>query len=264
MENGNIILNKKNYLPIAFDEKGKKQIYSLFISILFEYLRSFKTIVNEKSKIYSISVIKKGISMLKNVMNVLFIYTRNINMIHIHLNKSFLYYIEFIEQIGEEGNSFLQLSSKDAVLFVYKKTLFDINTEYKKNMKYTLEESNIINEILDSMNMFIFISEYVLFKDIKRLEDIDINTIEKKINKIIDKYIKKKYIENLNNNINVLFHHLILNKIDNMKALTILDVFLQKVKISTISNMANNLIKTELEKNINPVKYINKLLSKSK
>ena len=49
-----------------------------------------------------------------------------------------------------------------------------------------------------------------------------------------------------------------------MKALTILDVFLQKVKISTISNMANNLIKTELEKNINPVKYINKLLSKSK
>ena len=70
--------------------------------------------------------------MLKNVMNVLFLYTRNTELIYKHLNKSFLYYIEFIEQIGEEGNSFLQLSSKDAMLFVYKKTIFDINIEYKK------------------------------------------------------------------------------------------------------------------------------------
>lgn len=147
MENTDIILNKKNYLPVVFDEKNKKQVYNLFINVIFEYLKSFKSIINEKSKQYSLSVIKKGISMLKNVMNILFLYTRNVNMIHKHLNKSFLYYIEFIEQIGEEGNTFLQLSSKDAVLFVYKKTLFEINTDYKKNMEYTKQETDTINEI---------------------------------------------------------------------------------------------------------------------
>ena len=176
-----MILNKKNYLPISFNKQEINNMYMLFINVLFDYLRTFKSNIKERSKKFSLKVIQKGISMLKNVMNVLFLYTRNTDLIHKHLNKSFLYYIEFIEQIGEEGNTFLQLSSKDAVLFVYKKTLFEINTDYKKKMEYTKQESELIDKILENLNLFIFISEYVLFNGSETMDDININYIQKKI-----------------------------------------------------------------------------------
>ena len=182
-------------------------------------------------------------------------------MIHKHLNKSFLYYIEFIEQIGEEGNTFLQLSSKDAVLFVYKKTLFEINTDYKKNMEYTKEESETINEILDNLNLFVFIAEYVLFKDIEALSDINITFIYKKLTKIVDKYIKKHSISHLNEKTNELFHHLVLNNINVTNSLNIIELFMHKIKPTNLSNFNDNLMKTELHKNIIPSKYVNKLLA---
>lgn len=260
MENRDIILNKKNYLPIHFDEKKKKQIYILFVNVIFEYLKSFKLIVKEKNKQYSMSVVKKGLSMLKNVMNVLFLYTRNIEMIHKHLNKSFLYYIEFIEQIGEEGNTFLQLSSKDAVLFVYKKTLFEINTDYKKNMEYTKKETETINEILDTLNMFVFIAEYVLFKDVVEVTDINTDSMHKKLHKIINKYAKKNNITQLNEQTNELFHHLVLNNVETSTILSVIEMFLQKIKPTNINNFKNNIFKVDIQTPIHISKYVNKLL----
>ena len=65
----------------------------------------------------------------------LFIY-KKFRFTYKHCQQGFFYYVEFIGQIGNDNGGFLQLSSKDAVLFVYKKTLFDLNPEYKKIMKY--------------------------------------------------------------------------------------------------------------------------------
>ena len=255
-----MILNKSNYLPVSFDKQEIKNMYILFISVIFDYLRAFKHNVNEKNKKYSLMVIQKGLSMLKNVMNVLFIYTRNTDLIHKHLNKSFLYYIEFIEQIGEEGNTFLQLSSKDAVLFVYKKTLFEINTEYKKKMTYTDKESAVINEILSNLNLFIFISEYVLFKGAETMEDININYIQKKINRMINKYSKKQQINNINNMTTDLFNTLIVNDLTINTILVTIECFINKSKNIDYTVFKNNLMKTVIKKNFNHNKYVNKLL----
>ena len=46
---------------------------------------------------------------------------KNLSLTLYHCKKSFLYYVEFISQIGDEGNSYLQLNTKDAILFIYKK-----------------------------------------------------------------------------------------------------------------------------------------------
>ena len=259
--NNDMILNKKNYKPIEFDKKQKKSIYTLFTNVLFDYLRAFKTNISEKKKSYSLKVIQKGISMLKNVINVLFIYTRNIDLIHKHLNKSFLYYIEFIEQIGEEGNTFLQLSSKDAVLFVYKKTLFEINTEYKKKMEYTNEESLVIDNILTNLNLFITITEYVLFYGTESIDDININHIQKRINKIIDKYYKKNNVNQLNEITTELFHYLILNELSINVILTIIETLLNKIKPGVnYEKFKDNLMKNIINKDVSYNKYINKLL----
>ena len=54
-------------------------------------------------------------------------------MTYFHSQKSFYFYVEFIGQISEDQHSFLHLSSKDASIFVYKKTIFEINDEIIKN-----------------------------------------------------------------------------------------------------------------------------------
>ena len=256
-----IILNKKNYKSIEFDKQQKKTIYVLFTNVLFDYLRAFKSNISEKKRTYSLKVIQKGISMLKNVTNVLFLYTRNTDLIHKHLNKSFLYYIEFIEQIGEEGNTFLQLSSKDAVLFVYKKTLFEINTEYKKKMEYTKQESIIIDDILTNLNLFTTISEFVLFHNSESIHDININYLQRRINKMIDKYLKKISIPNLNKITSELFHYLVLNDLSINEILLHIEALLSKIKPSVnYEKFKDNLMKHTITTTTNHNKYINKLL----
>ena len=59
-------------------------------------------------------------------------YTKNLDLTVYHCKKAYLFYVEFIGQIGDDNNSYLQLNSKDATLFVYKKTIFEINNEYRK------------------------------------------------------------------------------------------------------------------------------------
>ena len=39
-------------------------------------------------------------------------------------------------QIGEDSHTYLQLNSKDAALFVYKKTIFELDNEYRKEVYY--------------------------------------------------------------------------------------------------------------------------------
>ena len=57
------------------------------------------------------------------------IYTNNLELTHYHTKKGFYYYIEFIEQSISKKNINLNLTSQDAVMFVYKKTInnFTIN-----------------------------------------------------------------------------------------------------------------------------------------
>lgn len=260
LTNNDIIMDKKNYMLIKFDKSDIKKIYIVFVSVLFDYLHTFKHNITEKNGKYSIKVIKKGVSMLKHVMNVLFLYTRNTELIYKHLNKSFLYYIEFIEQIGEEGNTFLQLSSKDAMLFVYKKTIFDINIEYKKKMEYTEIESKTINTILEGLNLFIFIAEYSLFDGITDFKDVDIEFFRKRTIKLIEKYMKKTH-PRLNEMTMDIFNFLIANKVEVPIIFQTIEYFIQKVTNVNYEVFKTNLMRASMKNTFNRVKFINSLLN---
>ena len=51
-----------------------------------------------------------------------------------HTQKAYYFYIEYIEQISDDNITFLQLTSRDAILFVYKKTIFELNNDCKKKI----------------------------------------------------------------------------------------------------------------------------------
>ena len=55
-------------------------------------------------------------------------------MTYYNCQKGYIYFIEFIGQISEDNHSFLQLNSKDASLFVYKKINFRNKQRYYKKL----------------------------------------------------------------------------------------------------------------------------------
>jgi hypothetical protein len=98
-----------------------------------------------KNKPYYRFIFERGLETLIHVFSVIFYYTKNLELTFYHTQKAYYFYIEFIEQISDDNVTFLQLSSRDAILFVYKKTIFDLNNEYRKNIQEpTAEEKNIL------------------------------------------------------------------------------------------------------------------------
>ena len=93
----------------------------------------------------------KGIKNTCYIYNFLLLYTKNLELTLYHTQKSIIYYIEFISQIGEDTNNLLQLNSKDATLFIFKKTIFEVNEETRKNYK----ENAVTKAKLETLQLYI-------------------------------------------------------------------------------------------------------------
>jgi hypothetical protein len=97
-------------------------------------------------------ILKKGFEILTHVFKYIYLYTFNLELSLYHMKKSQIYYIEFVTQINNDNNIFLKLTLKDSALFVYKKSIFDISTEYKNNFNisnYNSYKIDLINKCID-------------------------------------------------------------------------------------------------------------------
>lgn len=174
------ILNKYRLLVIE---------YLLFIN---ETINSCKT--NDNCKF----TILRGLTTISYVFIFILHSSRNLNMAYYHSQKAFYYYTEFIGQITGDQNMFLQLTSRDAMMFVYKKTIFEIHNDYKKTNVFLsdLTNENEKMEFLDAYvqiikNLVIHSIQLVDFKNIKQSDVSYKTTIVDKIDHIcefINKY----------------------------------------------------------------------------
>ena len=146
LELKNYINNDKNYNDSVDIEKENVYI-NKYIDIIHQYLLYCGENVFIQDPKYYLYVIVKGIECISNVFNILFLYTKNFNLVYYHCQKAFCYYVEFIGQIGNENHSYLKLTAKDAILFVYRKTIFQISTDFKKSYKTLDKEKNFFNNI---------------------------------------------------------------------------------------------------------------------
>jgi hypothetical protein len=141
-----------NYKPSI--ENSVSEILHNFVNILIEYMRFISEKIMMKNKKYYCFIFERGIETLIHVFSVIFYYTKNLDLTFYHTQKACYFYVEFIEQISDDNVTFLQLSSRDATLFVYKKSIFDINNEYKKSIQEPTAEEQII---LSKMNLYMCI-----------------------------------------------------------------------------------------------------------
>lgn len=180
-----LIDNESNYLSnIPFSDEI---IISKFIVVLHYYI----TYSIEHTNNINDSIFFSGIYMTINVFRLLLYYTKNLELTLFHTQNAIYYYVEYISQITDsDHNLFFNLSIKDAITYVYSRTIFTVNKKYMKpndkkqnnllkklTARYT-EYTNIINNIGSQI-----LKETVNVKDqLSSICDIYMQNFSKKIN----------------------------------------------------------------------------------
>ena len=216
----------------------KSELTDNLEDILFKY----NQIINDYTQVYmeNIKITDKNyyyylflnkIKTINNLFSIILLYTRNLNISNFYTQKSFYLYIEFISQIDNINHSFLELNGKDASLFVFKKTIYEIDNNYRKD--YICSNENIFNiisiftnltynfySLIDSnTSIEIFKKELIINNEIINnilISIIDVLVIKPNNNlqnnnvliiKLISKFIQSLLIqiknENKNHNINL-------------------------------------------------------------
>lgn len=166
----------ENYNKTIYENED--EIYLRYSNIIIQYLLLGIEKIKNHNPEYVKYILIKGMFTVSYVFKMLLMYTCNLQLTYHQCQKSYSYYTEFIGQIGDESVTYLQLNSKDAALFVYKKTIFDISNEMKK--KYT---ENDVNE-KKNKNISIMID---IYNKLLETEITLLNSHQLKNSEIIDK-----------------------------------------------------------------------------
>ena len=254
-----LLYNVDNYRSVI--QNTQYEILTKFTEVLIEYMRLIAEKINIKNKQYYIFIFERGIETLIHIFSIIFYYTKNLELTFYHSQKAYYFYIEFIEQISDDNITFLQLSSRDALMFVYKKTIFEINNDHKKsNIYLTDEERKSISYTDSNIPIYKKIVSVILYhKDFKYENKLEyINSYCDKIQRlavILNRCIKNESI--------YLFINLLQNKnidpsISIGQSFKLLEEFILKLK-----EHSKTKIKEKANKTINKLtNYEKKLINK--
>jgi hypothetical protein len=226
-------------------------ILNKHLLLINEYLNFiFENINNQKYNICNNFIIIRGMETISHVFHTILYYTKNIDLAYYHSQKAFYFYVEFIGQISVEHHTFLQLNSRDATMFVYKKTIFDINNSYKNSNKYVYNkhqldqlnnlylQTNIIKELI---NYYINNSCYLeLFNSSTEIKKHEIQQYITKVIKLVKTINFNQNKVLLGNILNFIIN--ITNEIDIEKYYNIIYLFVKKFSSCKYENKCKNLI----------------------
>lgn len=272
-----IISNVENYNK-TFEFSEIKPYIFRYMEIINEYMMYVVEHMIIQDDTYLLFLIRRGVETITHCFKILLMYTKNLELTIYQCKKALYYYIEFIGQISDVSlqHSYLQLNSKDATLFVYKKTIYDINNIYRK--KFTLEDNE--QEILNSISNIIMLFNSNLFNLLQK-ERLKYEKKESIIHFALDK--SASIINKILNNGNLslidkktelslfVFQNFQAYDIDTIKYSNICEIFVKKLRkykdkkslLEMKSRVKEKLNDNKSIKNLNemsPLRYINWLL----
>jgi hypothetical protein len=195
------ITNKETSYSLHNPENYKKEldceigdVATKLADLFISYFKFIAEHIKLRQSTFSKFIIIRGLDTIVNVFNYILFYTKNIDATYFHCQKAFYLYVEFVGQISEDEKMFLQLSSKDATTYVYKKTIYEINNELKKNNEtitdYTKLKLNVINSCVDLYKTLLLHLIHNNLKNILCLTKLE--ELYTKLNKLHDKSILEK------------------------------------------------------------------------
>jgi hypothetical protein len=245
--------NLDNYFTTI--QNTNLDILNKYNLLIVEYLNFIIETIREKKNFIDKFIIEQGLKTITHVFKIILYYSKNADMAYYHSQKSFYFFIEFIEQISEEHHTFLNLNSKDAILFVYKKTIYEINNDIKKISKM----SDIDVKKFELLNIYVDILESVVYYSLQKtddcLKDVYITQLKNTI-VYIKNYsnilLKSRLLIHDFDTINI-FTHLLNKDIDIEKYYIVIELFIKKY----FKSEKIILIKEKCLDEINVVKMIN-------
>jgi len=251
----NSLNNIENYKTEL--DSNEHILFIKYIGLIHELIEcSVDNIFIQKSE-YLKYVLMKGIKNVFYIFNFLLLYTKNLELTIYHTQKAILYFIEFIGQIGDDNHSFLKLNTKDASLFIYKKTIFEVNNDFRKSY----EESEETKTKMEMLHLYIETYNNIMLKIIenfdfqsKSLEDLQTITFTK-LYKIVESLIQLPIIfksnkENIKEKINE--YNTFVNNINICYSMPFicnnyLNLINYTIKKGYKNNIDNSIIKKKLE-----------------
>jgi hypothetical protein len=224
-----VISNKDNNYSLHSSENYRKEFNCNISEIVEKYseliIEYFKFIM-ENIKIKKLNLAKfitiRGLDTITNVFLHILYCTKNIDLTYFHSQKSYYFYVEFVGQISDDEKTFLQLTTRDATTYVYKKTVFDINCELKKiNENCSNEFKEKMGIIKSYINLYQLLMLKIIYSNITDTSYIvNLNKLCEKISNLTNKS-KIFLLENITdklytkiNNVNKFFEviHLLVKK----------------------------------------------------
>lgn len=195
----NVLSDIENYNDTL--DKNTCVLFLKYIGLIHELIESIVENIYIDKKDYLKYIITKGIKNTSYIYIFLLLYTKNLDLAIYHTQKSILYYVEFISQIGEDTNNLLKLNSTDATIFIYKKTIFDINTDFRNKYIETQEIKDQLNTLKQYMGIYnTTIIMYIENLDVKNLNLIDLQkTVFTTLYKIVELLIQIPLLSKKNN-----------------------------------------------------------------
>lgn len=193
--NANFYMNNYLYMDIKNTDFYNEYVdVSLFNSCLkIVDITNYYLLYTNESSFKDIEITKKGIDIILNVFSMIFLYTKNLELTIEYTNNSIYYFIEYVSQIKTKNNEFVfvNLTIKDAILYVYRKSIYEINENHRRKYEPREHESTFFEII----NLFIKTYSVILKKFINNKSylttDIqDIRSYLYKINSYIMTFFK--------------------------------------------------------------------------
>lgn len=122
------LADKKYYLESM--DFTSAEMLSTFDTLTCNYLLLIEEHYKRHNKEFGDYILLKGHNMLCSVFELTLLYTNNLLITCNTIQRSVLLFCEFVSQINQDKYNYLRLSIRDAVLFVYKKTIYRLNMEH--------------------------------------------------------------------------------------------------------------------------------------
>ena len=155
--------------------------------MLFEYIRFIED-KYEKMNLHSTKlftyIIVSGLETITHVFKLIMLCTGNLDAAVFHAQNSTLLYVEFMTQIKDSTNVFLKLSVRDAIIYVYKKSIFQLRSSHTET-----HYNPVIDAITEQINTYKkSVVQYILDLNSNKIiiTTEDQNAIEEIVNGIPD------------------------------------------------------------------------------
>jgi hypothetical protein len=122
----------------------KTQILEVYSNLIVEYFDALKESTVMKELNFPVSSTFIGINAIHRVFEIVLIKTKSIEKTYYYSQRAYYYYLEYIEQIYH-ANLSQNLNHMDIILFVYKKTIFDMYDGDTRERSETLSNIMTLN-----------------------------------------------------------------------------------------------------------------------